>query len=266
MNKTAALFLLSALMGAETVVAKPRPAPKNPEAAQKAPELPAASPWLHWLLEQDGASAAIDLPWTEMVQATANRQAVPFKVSDTMDAAVAAKISSALDSMLPRLNRPDGPVRSARRLAAVPLLVEDEVHAALSDLPGLICEAPAGNDPARLGDPDAASYPAFRLTEQTSHHVYYLGVGFYPTGHRESPAVLLRVEPKSSASRLLADGTCLLILLEHNARVGAELAFLNWELVDLAQSKVRVQTSFRGAAGEILLPSASIIDGRRGRD
>ena len=274
MTKRALWFFLPTLALVAPAVAKPPVAPRNlpasvqPAAGPVPDRVPAAGPgpWLRWMLEQDGGASAVAVTWPEMLQAASGHQVVPFEAADPADAATATKIGSVLDALLPRLNRPDGPVRSARRLALVPSLVEDELQTALSAMAGLLCEPALGSTAGSLGDRGAGTYPALKLTDQTSHRTYYLGVAFYPTGQRESASPLLQIDPASAASSMATGGTCLLVCLEHNNKSGGDLAFLNWELIDLAAGKVRVRTSFQARTNELLLPAATIGDGRRGRD
>lgn len=262
------LALVAPAVAKPPVAPKGSPAPTRPVADPAANQMQAASPgsWLHWMLEQDGGPAAVAVTWPEMVQVASGHQAIPFKASDPADAAVATKIGSVLDGLLPKLNRPEGPVRSAKRLILVPALVEEELQAALSAVVGLSCKAVPENSATPLGDRSTGAYPAFKLTDQTSHRTYYLGVAFYPTGQRGSASPPLKIDPASLANSMTVDGTCLLICLEHNDKSGSDLAFLNWELIDLAAGKAHVRTSFQAQADELLLPAATIGDGRRGRD
>ncbi len=252
-------------MGKPPVVPKVTPAPSVPPPAIASTDLPPI-PWLHWLLEQDGSAGAIVVTWSELMQTAVGRQITPFKSSDLVDATLAEKIAAALDSVLPRLNRPDGPIRSAKRLRMVPALVDDEVQAALTGVAGLACEEAAKDVSAALGDGASGAYPTFRLVDQATHRVYYLSVAFYPMDQRGPTLPLFHIDPKAAATRLTSDGVCLLVVLEHNNKPGSELAFLNWKLIDLGQTTVRVQTAFEAATDKILLPAAVIGDGRRGRD
>ena len=218
------------------------------------------------MLEQDGGPAAVSVSWSELIRETTGRQITPFNMSDPADAALARKIAAAMDNVLPRLNRPDGPVRSAKRLGMIPSLVDDEVQAALTELAGVSCEAAEENIPTTLGNGNSSAYPTFRLVDQGSHRACHLSVTYCPMDQHESKRSLLSVNPQVMAARITSDGTCMLVVLEHNNKPGTELVFLNWELIDLGQEKIRMQTTFEATADEVLLPNAMVLDGRRGRD
>ena len=86
----------------------------------------------------------------------------------------------------------------------------------------------------------------------------------YPTGG--DPAGDALAFSPAAASRLPADGCCLLVGIEQNGKPGREIAFLNWEVLDLARLTVRFRPVFQAARHDALRPGAVLTDGRKGRD
>lgn len=252
--------------GKPPITAKPLPTPSPTPAQAAAAVESSANPAVRWFAEQDGSASAISFSWTDVVQTITGRQIAPFKLSDPSDAAFAAKLGGALDSFMPKLNRPDGPIRTAKRLAIIPTLVDDELQTSLAGVVGLASEAADGNRLATLASGASDPYPAFRVTDQTNNQIYYLSVAFQPLDQNDLTRPLVYIDPKTAASRIAANGKCLLVVLEHNNKAGAELAFLNWKIIDLSQGKVRAKASFEAVTGEVILPPAVVGDSRRGRD
>lgn len=267
------LLSASVFLFAGSAIAKPPPAPKatpapsaSPRSATAADSGSSSASWLSWMLEQNGALTAIEVPWATLAQGIAGRTITPFTRTDPVDAGVAERIGVALDGLLPKLNRPDGDMRKASHPSQIRPLVETELQTALSSIAGLTCEVADAADLSTLNGSGSSAYPAFQLTEQASHRVYYLGIAFRANEKPDPTAPLLQIDPKSAAARLTADGASLLVVFDLNGKTGQQFALLNWELVDASQMKIRVQTAFRALTGEVLLPGAMLGDGRRGRD
>ena len=216
---------------------KPTPATGNDEAS---------SSLLRWLLLQNGGATAAAVPFPDIVRAACGKQVMP------PDAAVLAKLGATLDGLLPRLNKPDGTLRTAPVLTAAELSarVADEVHAAL---------------PADKTDP-ADACPVLRWTEAPGGRTVHLIVATYPTGGKDGSLRTLSLRAADLAGQITADGPCLLVGIEHNGKTGRDVAFLNWEIIDLARVSLRCAVTFETDADGLHVPGATLGDGRRGRD
>ena len=216
---------------------------------------------LKWLLLQNGGADAVSVAWPELVRATTGKQVVPLDPANPADAATVAKFGAALDLVLPLLNRPDGKVRSdsLHTSAEIAARIADDLRTTLST---------SGTTVANSSDvvPFEGCYPDFRCVDAASGKIYYFSVVIFPTGGRESSLSALAYGATETSKRITADGCCLLVAIEHNGKPGAGLAFLNWELIDLAKVSVRCSVGFEADENALHQPSTVVSDGRKGRD
>ena len=230
----------------------PGPAPTPATAGDPASELALA----RWLVQADGMPDPILLPFAQVVRAATGKAVPPFDAANPADAAMLAKISTVLDGLLPRLNRPDSSAHTAALVGDVDVVAscfEDELRTAL------------GASPASAGEPlSGRSYPAFFLADAAHGKNYYLAATLYPTGAVPTGDALAFCP--GAASRVPTDGCCLLVGIEQNGKPGREIAFLNWEVLDLARLQVRFRPLFHATRHDALQPGAVLTDGRKGRD
>ncbi len=229
--------------------------PSSPSPTPGSPAEPGAGVGLaRWLALTPSGADAIALPFAEIVSAATGRRVVPFDAANAADAAALARAGAALDAILPRMNRPDSPAHAAAGMQAVAARFEDELRGTLLSPP-----TTAGSDTVAHG------YPAWTWTDPATGKAYYFAVALYPTGG-DPAATALTFSPGDAAARMTADGCCLLVGIEHNGKPGHDLAFLNWQVLDLAKVKVRFAPVFQATAQEALQPGAVLTDGRKGRD
>ena len=88
----------------------------------------------------------------------------------------------------------------------------------------------------------------------------------YPTGGKDGSLRTLSLRAADLAGQITADGPCLLVGIEHNGKTGRDVAFLNWEIIDLARVSLRCAVTFETDADGLHVPGATLGDGRRGRD
>ena len=108
-------------------------------------------------------------------------------------------------------------------------------------------------------------YPACRFSDASSGRTYYLAVTLFPSGG-DPAGDALTFAPETAGSRIPADGCCLLVGIEQNGKPGRDIAFLNWEVLDLSRLPVRYRPVFQASRHAALLPAAVLTDGRKGRD
>ena len=255
---------LAAVLAATLISAKPpasarkdSPAPTPPPAADAPPD-PAAEPALaRWLVQADAGPDAIVLPFAQVVRAATGKTVLPFAATNPADAAALAKIGAALDLLLPRMNRPDSSAHTAAAAGDATVVAarfEDELRTALG-----VTSTPKDEPRADR------SYPAFLLADAASGKAYYLAATLYPTGSDPAGAAL-DFSPGAASARIPADGCCLLVGIEHNGKPGRDIAFLNWEVLDLSRLPVRFHPEFQVSRHDALQPGAVLTDGRKGRD
>ncbi len=233
-----------------------KPSTSPTPTSSPAPDLPVDIALARWLVQTPSGGGAILLPFTQVVTAATGKRVLPFDPANAADAATLTKIGAALDNLLPRMNRPDSPARAAFPTAgkeAVCTVFDGELRAALQ--------------PSQPSGASATEhlYPAFALPDAATGKAYYLAVTLYPTGG-DPAATAVNFQPGEAASRISADGCCLLVGIEHNGKAGHDIAFLNWQVLDLAKLKVRFTPVFQANGADALQPGAILTDGRKGRD
>ena len=253
---------VAAVLAATLISAKPPAAPRKevpgPTPTPPASSDPAAALALaRWLVQADGGPDPILLPFAQVVRAASGRNVLAFDAANPADAAALAKIGAALDGLVPRMNRPESTAHAAAVLGDAIVVAgrfEDELRTALGVAPA----PPEENSGER-------SYPAFLLADTAHGRNYYLAATLYPSGG-DPAGNALAFAPDVAAGRVPADGCCLLVGIEHNGKPGRDIAFLNWEVLDLARLQVRFRPVFQAAPRDALQPSAVLTDGRKGRD
>ena len=252
-----------------TLSAKPPAAPEKKTTPAATPAPPAANgssdPLAHWLLQQDGGRDAISLSLADVLRAATGKNVLPIDPVNPADAAVIAKLGNVMDRVLPGMNKPESAAHAVGRTDEVAAFFEDALRAFAATVPGWSCP-PAPDDAAVSALHTPAGFPAVRVLDAASGKSYYLGVALYSTGGREGAARALQVQPADAAATMTGDGSCLLVAIETNGKTGKEIAFLNWELLDLTKLSVRVATTFEATQGDVHPPGSVLNDGRKGRD
>ena len=256
-----AALLIGLAWAVESTSAKPpaSPAKDNTQKPSAAPSPaptpdPGANALARWLARVPAENEAIPLPLAEVVAAAAGKKVNAFDPADLFDAAALTRIGGALDGILPRMNRLDSAAHASTALGidAVADRFTDELRVALQIPP------PADHDgPGR-------SYPALKWKETGTGGIYYLPLP--PLKPGDPKATVCTGAPPDVTLRVDADGCFLLVGIEYDTRPDRSLAFLNWQVVDLAKVKVRFVPSFQARGLEVFRPSSVLTDGRKGRD
>jgi hypothetical protein len=249
------VFLLPGLLLAKPPV-QPTPAPAETKAVEPPLEpLPAS---LLPVLEL----GAVVAPFGDAVRLASGKQLLPIDPANPADVAAIAKLGEKLDLVLPRLNRPDGAARNGKNPADALRAAATEMQSAFKSIPGMDCEIIPPTD----GGTRDADYPALRAMDRANGKTYYLGIRLFPAGERESHLEAFSFAPENAKARILLDGSHLLVGIEHNGKSGKDLAFLNWELIDLTKMPVRLRIRFEADGRDAHRPGATLTDGRKGRD
>ncbi len=253
-----------------TLSAKPTATPPRKTALDPAPTAPpvlppeaSPNPVARWLLQQNGGKDAISLSLADVLRAATGKNVLPIDSLNPASAAVITKLGGVLDRVLPGMNKPESPAHVVGRTDETTAFFEDALRALIATVPGLSCPPPADETAAAH---TAGGFPAVRVLDAASGKSYYLGVTLYPTGGREGAVRALLLHPDAAAARMTEDGSCLLAAIETNGKTGKEIAFLNWELLDLTRLQMRVITTFEATQADVHPPGALLDDGRKGRD
>ncbi len=195
--------------------------------------------------------------FAEVVEAATGRKVIPLARTNTIDQALVAKIGRALDDVLKELNAPGSPARQKRRINEVSSLFEDGIKAALNKVPGFECDFPKLAD----GGHQRSGYPDLRLFDQATRRVVYLDPKLFERGSRGSSFRTFYFEPKRETNKILDDGHHLIVGIEHDGRTGA-WTFTGWELVDLAEFRVKLKAEFQASNRDLYKPEAVVGSSR----
>jgi hypothetical protein len=195
--------------------------------------------------------------FAEVVEAATGRKVIPLSRSNAVDQALVAKIGRALDDVLKELNAPGSPVRQKRRINEVSSLFEDGIKAALNKVPGFECDFPKLAD----GGHQRSGYPDLRLFDKATRRVVYLDPKLFERGSRGSSFRTFYFEPKRETNKILDDAHHLIVGFEHDGRTG-EWKFMDWELVDLAEFRVKLKAEFQASNRDLYKPEAVVGSSR----
>jgi hypothetical protein len=152
------------------------------------------------------------------------------------------------------MNAPDSAVQKVGRINEVSSHVEDLLRELLNATAGLNCDFPrtAENKVQRSG------YPDLRIVDLASKRVFYLDPKLYATGSRDSSFRTFYFEPKVATNKVRDDAVHLVVGFEHEARKDGRWNFSRWDLVDLAQFKVKLKAEFQGSNADIYRAEAIV--------
>jgi hypothetical protein len=178
---------------------------------------------------------------------------------DEIDERVIKQVSTACDETIKRFNARDSAVQSVSRINEVSHYFEDSLRLLLNAAPGLNCDFPrtAKNRVQRSG------YPDLRIVDVASKRVFYLDPKLYVVGSRDSSFRAFYFEPKVATNKVRDDAVHLVVGFEHQPREkDGAWKFTRWDLVDLAQFRVRLKAEFQGSNRDMYQPEAILATGR----
>jgi hypothetical protein len=195
-----------------------------------------------WLLDEDRPLRGI--PFAEVIFDATGKRVLPVNVKNEIDQRVIKQISGACDEIMKRFNRPDSAIQNVPRINEVSGHFEDSLRQLLNAAPGLSCDFPRTAE----GRVQRSGYPDLRIVDLASRRVFYLDPKLYVAGSRESSFRAFYFEPKVATNKVRDDAVHLVVGYEHEPREkkGA-WKFTHWDLVDLAQFKVKLKAEFQGS-------------------
>ena len=222
--------------------------PGSPTRATAAP----VDQLIPWLLNEDRQLRGI--PFSEVIFDTTGKRVFTFNRQDETDQRVAKQISAACDETLKRLNAADSVIQNVGRINEVSSHFEDALRDLLNTTPGLSCDFPhtAQNRVLRSG------YPDLRIVDLASKRVFYLDPKLYVTGSRDSTFRTFYFEPKIATNKVRDDAVHFIAGIEHEPRKDGRWNFTRWDLVDLAQFKLKLKAEFQGSNRDMYRPEAIV--------
>ncbi len=223
-----------------------------PVSASPAPPQSPVDALIPWLLQEDHELRRI--PFSEVIFDATGKKVLPIDQKNETDQRVIKWISGVLDEVVRRMNAPDSVIQGIPRINEVSSHFEDMMRELLNAIPGLSCDIPrtATNHLQRSG------YPDLRLVDQETKHVFYLDPKLYAVGSRQSSFRTFYFEPKIATNKIRNDAVHLIVGFEHEKRENNRWHFTRWDLVDLAQFKVRLKAEFQGSNRDLYRPEAIV--------
>ncbi len=172
-----------------------------------------------------------------------------------IDERVVKSISAACDETVKRLNAPGSAIQSTTRINEVSSHFEDALRELLNAAPGLSCDLPR----TAQGRVMRSGYPDLRIVDLASKRVFYLDPKLYAAGSRDSSFRAFYFEPKIATNKVRDDAVHFIAGFEHEPREkSGRLNFTRWDLVDLAQFKVKLKAKFQGSNHDMYRPEAIV--------
>jgi hypothetical protein len=234
MLHTSAFLVIAALLVSANLTGSPIPA----TAAADAP----IDQLIPWLLGQDLQMRGI--PFTEVIFDATGKRVVPMNPKDEIDQRVIKQIGAACDETVKRFNTAESEIQGVSRINEVSSHFEDSLRQLLNTTPGLNCDFPRTAE----GHLQRSGYPDLRIVDLASKRVFYLDPKLYVAGSRHSSFRAFYFEPRMATNKVRDDAVHLVAGFEHEPREkSGGWKFTRWDLVDLAQFKVKLKAEFQAS-------------------
>jgi hypothetical protein len=206
-----------------------------------------------WLLDESRQLRGIR--FAEVIFDTTGKRVLPVDPKNEVDQRVVKSISAACDETVRRLNVPDSAIQSTTRINEVSSHFEDALRALLNAEPGLSCDFPR----MVQGRVMRSGYPDLRIVDLASKRVFYLDPKLYAVGSRDSSFRTFYFEPEIATNKVRDDAVHLIAGFEHEPREkSGRWNFTRWDLVDLAQFRVKLKAEFQGSNRDMYRPEAIV--------
>ncbi|PYI83398.1 MAG: hypothetical protein DMF09_11835 [Verrucomicrobia bacterium] len=106
-----------------------------------------------------------------------------------------------------------------------------------------------------------------RIVDLQSKRVFYLDPKLYAAGSRDSSFRAFYFEPKTATNKVRDDAVHFIVGFEHEPR-GEAISprsmwkFTRWDLVDLAQFKMKLKADFQASNRDMYRPEAIVATGK----
>ena len=204
-----------------------------------------------WLLDQDTALKGI--LFADVISATSGKRVIPVDRKDKDTVRILTAIGKTLDEVLQQLNAADSPAKKQKRVNEMSKFFEDAIEAKLKALPGFLCEYPK----TAAGHVQRSGYPDLRVVDNATGRVLYLDPKLYAKSSRRSSLRTFYFTPKRETNKVNDDAHHLIVGIEHD-KVGAEVKFTRWDLIDLSSFRVRLKAEFEGSNADMYREDAVV--------
>lgn len=234
--RRALCFLLGSVLTASAAEPKPKPVDQL----------------IPWLLEENSALRGI--PFREVILDTTGKKVLALDRDNATDQRVVRRISHALDEVVRQLNAPGSVIQGIPRINEVSSHFEKKMREVLDAAPGLSCDFPRTAD----GKVQRSGYPDLRVVDEESKRVFYLDPKLCAVGGRESSFRTFYFEPKKATNKVRDDAVHFVVGFEHEPLSGGKWKFTRWDLVDLANFRVKLKAEFQGSNRDLYRPEAIV--------
>jgi hypothetical protein len=227
-------------------------------AADKAP----VDQLIPWLLSKDRQLRGV--AFSDVIFATTGKRVLAIDRNNEIDQRIIKQIAAACDETLKRLNAPDSSIQNVARINEVSGHFEKMLRDLLNSAE-LNCDFPRTAD----GKVQRSGYPDLRIVDLGSKRVFYLDPKLYAAGSRDSSFRTFYFEPKLTTNKVREDAVHFIVGFEHQPSPRSGLAgesrekgglwkFTRWDLVDLAQFKVKLKAEFQASNRDLYRPEAIV--------
>lgn len=210
-----------------------------------------------WILDEGEALKGIR--FADVIAATAGKRVIPIDRADADDQRVLAAIGTSLNAVLAAMNAPESPTRDARRVNEMSSHFETSLRAQLRAQPGLVCDFPK----TAAGRAQRSGYPDLRLVDTATGRVFYIDPKLFAKGSRSSSLRTFYFEPKRETNKVTDDARHLIAGIEHERAADGTVLFARWELIDLAEFRVRLKAEFEGSNADLYRKEAVVGSSRK---
>lgn len=195
----------------------------------------------------------------DVIAATSGKRVLPVDPKDPEDKRIVDQIGKALDEVLVAMNAPESKTRDTRRVNEMSSKFEEAIQARLNALPGFACSFPTTSAGRQL----RSGYPDLRLLDKASGRVFYLDPKLFAKGSKAGSFRTFYFEPKRETNKVNDDARHLIIGIEHERGEDGVERFLKWELIDLANFRVKLKAEFEGSNADMYKSEAVVGSGPR---
>jgi hypothetical protein len=253
MLRTSIVFLANILVRSATAPVASICLADEPPALQKSQAQAPVDQLIPWLLDEDRQLRGI--PFAEVIFDTTGKNVLPVDPKNEIDQRVIKQISAACDETMKRFNAQDSAIQSVTRINEVSSHFEDSLRELLNVTAGLNCDFPHTAE----GRVQRSGYPDLRIVDLASKRVFYLDPKLYVAGSRDSSFRAFYFEPKIATNKVRDDAVHLVVGFEHQPREKNETwRFTRWDLVDLAQFRVKLKAEFQASNRDLYRPGAIV--------
>lgn len=196
---------------------------------------------IDWLLMNEDHLE--DIPFASVVMATSGHRVLPVDSNDINDQRMLAALELALDVCLETAQKPDHPIHQVGRVNEISRYFEDILLEQLNAMDDYECGIPT----TASGEHQRSGYPDLRLLQQSTGRVFYIDPKIYKLSSEDSSFRTFYFEPKGATNKILDDASHLIVGIAHSDKVDAIWQFNHWQIVDLAEFKVRLKAEFQAS-------------------